>query len=128
MSESFRFQNTHRIFVFDEFIEMLMSSIFLVVLLAVIMSFSHADTPCCISCVVAGEEKYYSIDTRHNSCGECCMNPDDYDVYKKYEPGLEKANSSTPCLDLKYPNYIGTETHGFGSVKMTLDLYDPSKK
>ncbi len=56
------------------------------------------------------------------------MDPADYDLYKKYEPGLEKANSSTPCLDLKYPKYTETVTHGFGTVKMTLDLYDPEKK
>jgi hypothetical protein len=53
------------------------------------------------------------------------MDPADYDLYKKFEPGLEKTNSSTPCLDLKYPKYVETVTHGFGTVKMTLDIYDP---
>jgi hypothetical protein len=104
----------------------MISSLLVVLLVAMIMSFSRADTPCCVgACTAPGEEKYYSIDTRHNSCGECCMNPNDYDTYKKFEPGLEKANSTSPCLDLKYPKYIGTETHGFGTIKMTLDLYDP---
>ncbi len=102
----------------------------LLCLLALLLACVQAQntTPCCITCDVAGQEKFYSIDTRHSSCGECCMDPADYDLYKKYEPGLEKANSSTPCLDLKYPKYTETVTHGFGTVKMTLDLYDPEKK
>lgn len=90
-----------------------------------LVSAALPSTPCCITCSIAGQEKFYSIDTRHNSCGECCMDPADYDLYKKFEPGLEKTNSSTPCLDLKYPKYVETVTHGFGTVKMTLDIYDP---
>lgn len=83
-------------------------------------------TPCCVSCsAVPGQEKYYSIDSRHNSCGECCMDPADYDMYKRMEPGLEKATTPTPCSDLNYTKYTETVTHGAGSVTMTLDLYDP---
>eukprot|EP01031_Cornospumella_fuschlensis_P037370 gene37370-45379_t len=55
------------------------------------------------------------------------MDPADYDLYKKFEPGLEKASTNTPCLDLKYPNYVKTETHGAGNITMTLDMYAPDK-
>ena len=103
--------------------------LFVVVLVIVcqMMTVQGQDShdPCCIACVIEGQEKYYSIDTRHNNCGECCMDPADYDLYKKLEPGLEKANSSTPCSDLKYPVYLETVTHGAGNIKMTLDLYAP---
>lgn len=56
------------------------------------------------------------------------MNPSDYDTYKKFEKGLEKANSTTPCLDLGYSIYLETETHGSLNVKMTLDMYGPDQK
>lgn len=56
------------------------------------------------------------------------MDPSDYDLYKKFEKGLEKANSSTPCLDLGYPKYVTTETHGSLNVKMTLDMYAPENR
>ena len=50
----------------------------------------------------------------------------DFWKYKLFEPGLTKANSSTPCSDLDYPTYDSTVTHGAGPIKMTLDLYDPA--
>lgn len=106
---------------------LLLIIVHLIVMMIVVYS-QDSMTPCCLACTVSGQEKFYSIDTRHNSCGECCMDPADYDLYKKYEPGLEKANSSTPCFDLNYPTYTETVTHGFGNVKMTLDLYDPESK
>jgi hypothetical protein len=86
---------------------------------------------CCKGvCEVDGEEKYYSIDTRHNMCGECCMKPEDFDLYKKFEKGLEPAPNGTvtPCADLNYHTYVETETHGFATIKMTLDLYDPDEE
>ena len=75
-----------------------------------------------------GETKYFSIDTKHNMCGECCMKPDDFSKYHMFEPGLTLANSTTPCLDLNYATYTETVTHGFATIKMTLDLYDPVVK
>eukprot|EP00294_Goniomonas_avonlea_P009437 CAMPEP_0114546368 /NCGR_PEP_ID=MMETSP0114-20121206/3896_1 /TAXON_ID=31324 /ORGANISM="Goniomonas sp, Strain m" /LENGTH=212 /DNA_ID=CAMNT_0001730857 /DNA_START=6 /DNA_END=644 /DNA_ORIENTATION=- len=81
--------------------------------------------PCCETCTVSGEEKYYSIDHRHNMCGECCMNPKYYPEYKIFEPGLKKAADNTPCPDFKFSTYNSTVTHGFGPIKMTLDLYNP---
>jgi hypothetical protein len=53
------------------------------------------------------------------------MNPKDYLKYKIFEPGLTRASSNTPCLDLSYPKYVETVTHGFGTIKMTLDVYNP---
>ena len=86
---------------------------------------------CCKgACEVEGEEKYYSIDTRTNLCGECCMKPEDYDLYKKFEKGLEPSFNGTvnPCPDLNYHTYLETVTHGFASIKMTLDLYEPDEE
>ncbi|GMH89122.1 hypothetical protein TL16_g11359 [Triparma laevis f. inornata] len=88
---------------------------------------SDGDEPCCVdACTVEGEEKYYSIDTRHDLCGECCMNPSDFDLYKKFEKGLEKApdGDDSPCTGFGYPKYTETVTHGAFNIKMTLDLYD----
>jgi len=84
------------------------------------------DEECCVgACTVEGEEKYYSIDTKHNMCGECCMNPADYNKYHLFEPGLTKADNDSPCGPLGYHTYDSTVTHGAGNIKMTLDLYDP---
>ena len=87
-----------------------------------------AAEPCCKACdTSAGLAKYYSIDKLHNMCGECCMKPSDYPKYHLFEPGLKAANgTNTPCDDLSYPTYDSTVTHGFGPIKMTLDLYKPS--
>jgi len=56
------------------------------------------------------------------------MNPKQYWLYKIFEPGLKKATDNTPCGDNHYHNYTSTVTHGFGPVKMTLDLYGPDKQ
>ena len=87
------------------------------------------DEMCCQgACTVEGEEKFYSIDDRTGYCGECCMAPEDYDLYHKFEKNLLPANSTTICADLHYTTYIDTPTHGFGPVKMTLDMYAPDEK
>jgi hypothetical protein len=79
------------------------------------------------SCTHPTVHRYYSIDTRHDLCGECCMNPKDYNLYHIFERGLKKAEDGdfSPCTGLGYPVYTGeTPTHGAGPIKMTLDLYD----
>merc|ERR1712166_896209 len=81
--------------------------------------------PCCKACSVAGQVKYFSVDTTHNMCGEACMKPSQYKLYKIFEPGLTLATDNTPCADHKFHTYDSTVTHGFGPVKMTLDLYKP---
>ena len=82
--------------------------------------------PCCLSCT-APLEKYHSVDHIMNNCGEACMDPSKYWLYKLFEPGLEKSETNTPCADRKYDDYKNTPTHGFGPIKMTLDLYGPHK-
>mgnify|MGYP003385198470 CR=1 FL=1 len=84
-----------------------------------------ADTEKCCegTCTVDGEEKFWSLDDRTGYCGECCMKPEDYDLYHKFEKNLLPANSTTICSDLGFNDYLMTETHGAGAVKMTLDMY-----
>ena len=84
------------------------------------------DTPCCNSCTEP-QEKYYSIDTAHGYCGECCMKPEHYWLFKIFEPGLEKADSNSVCADKGYTIYTDTPTHGVPPLTMTLDLYAPTK-
>ena len=94
----------------------------------IIVAAAAADDQCCKHCdESASLAKYYSVDKLHNKCGECCMKPSQYKLYKVFEPGLTAANGSdTPCRERGFSNYDSTVTHGFGPVKMTLDLYDPA--
>merc|ERR1712166_1313924 len=79
---------------------------------------------CCVgACTKAGDTKYYSIDTKHHMCGEACMPSKDYLKYKLFEPGLKLATTNNMCDSLLYNDYVETETHGFGPIKMTVDLY-----
>jgi len=92
-----------------------------------LITFANADGPCCNTCEEP-LEKYYSIDEIHNECGECCMNPKYYKLYKVFEPNLKPANGTNDiCETLHYSTYSKTVTHGFGKIKMTLDLYNPDK-
>jgi len=52
------------------------------------------------------------------------MNPSKFKLYKVFEKNLTLSNSNSPCKDLGWPAYDSTVTHGFGPVKMTLDLFD----
>ena len=76
---------------------------------------------CCEGiCEIDGEEKYFSLDSRTNNCGECCMRPEDYDLYHKFEKNLLPANDTvTPCLDLHYNVYLETVTHGAGMLDVS---------
>jgi len=87
--------------------------------------------PCCMGACTAPKQKYFSIakgifGDRH--CGECCMDPADYHLYHLFEKNLTKPSEGdvSPCAGRGYAKYDKTVTHGFLSVKMTLDLYDPS--
>jgi hypothetical protein len=85
------------------------------------------EEKCCVGACKTGE-KYYSVaesilGTKH--CGECCMDPKDYKLYHLFEKNLTKADNESPCaITFGYTKYDSTVTHGFGPVKMTLDLYD----
>ena len=37
--------------------------------------------------------RYYSIDAIFNKCGETCLDPRTYALYKVFEPGLKRAAS-----------------------------------
>jgi hypothetical protein len=40
-----------------------------------------------------------------------------------FEKNLTKATTNTPCADFGFTDYLQTDTHGFGPIKMTLDMY-----
>ena len=82
---------------------------------------------CCQTCEGA-QEKYYSIDPIFNLCGECCMKPSWFWVYKIFEWSLNKAETNSPCADRDYTIYKNTPTHGVYPITMTLDLYAPTPK
>merc|ERR1719198_9448 len=84
-------------------------------------------TPCCHDCSEP-LEKYYSVDKIMGNCGEACMDPKKFWIYKIFEPGLAKdENSNSPCADRGFHDYKNTPTHGVWPITMTLDLYGPDK-
>jgi len=90
-----------------------------------------ADEPCCKTC----EEplkKYYSVDVPHGFCGEACMHPFKFHIFKIFEKNLTLAESDSPCQEqftptgTHYTEYSETVTHGIpGLLAVTLDLYGP---
>ena len=83
---------------------------------------------CCDECTKEGEIKYYSvatgvIDKTYVRCGECCMDPDKYWIYKIFESGLTEAEVNHPCYELGFTEYENTETHGAMGITMVLDKY-----
>jgi len=88
--------------------------------------------PCCQGhCADPNKAKYYSIakslwGTKH--CGECCMEPKKYDLFHHFEANLTKADNDSPCKAFGYTAYDSTDTHGFGPISMTLDLYNLPKE
>jgi len=100
------------------------------VLLSSVSVVSGAD-PCCKACV-APLVKYYSVDVSHGFCGETCINPSRYGIYKVFEKNLTLSDSDTPCSEqftpvgTHYTEYSDTVTHGVpGLLAVTLDLYGP---
>merc|ERR1711865_852109 len=61
-------------------------------------SVEAAAGPCCKSCA-APLEKYFSVDVPHGFCGECCMDPKKFSIYKLFEKNLTKASDGTPCSE-----------------------------
>ena len=83
---------------------------------------------CCTTCdASAGLEKYFSVASpllsKKKNCGECCMNPKDFNKFHLFEKNLTKATTNTPCGDMGFTDYLETDTHGFGPVSMTLDMF-----
>jgi hypothetical protein len=82
---------------------------------------------CCDTCP-EGTNKYYSLPVlSKNHCGESCIKPEDYKKFKLLEPKLTKADSETPCFDKGFL-YEETEQHGFGPIKIDVDLYKKENK
>jgi hypothetical protein len=95
-------------------------------LLASVAGFVQGEDQCCVTCP-EGEQKYYSVDQPHGHCGEACIKPSMFHIFKIFESNLTIADGSTgysSCADLGWPKYRETVTHGFG-LTCTLDLYDP---
>ena len=85
--------------------------------------FVNSEDMCCETCTNEGTKKYYSIDTSHDRCGECCMAPENFTIFKRFETGLTEATVDHPCHELGYTEYEITETHGAAGYYMTLDKY-----
>ena len=81
-----------------------------------------SNEKCCTACSKNNQVKYYSVVTDNNRCGECCLNPKVFWLFKIFEKNLTLAEEKT-CASLGYPNYENTQTHGFFPVKVTLDMY-----
>ena len=81
------------------------------------------EEKCCSECTKNGQVKYYSIDTKNDMCGECCLNPRKFYLYRIFELELTLAENDNPCETLGYTNHVGTETHGFLAFKLSLDKY-----
>ena len=93
-----------------------------------IMHFSdEPKIPCCGQCQEP-LQKYHSVDYVFNNCGEACMDPSMFWMYKVFEPGLEKSDTNTPCADRNFTVYKNTPTHSFPwpQLAVTLDLFAPS--
>jgi len=77
---------------------------------------------CCEECV-APKVKYYSVDADHGHCGECCLDPRMFPVFKLFEKNLTLANGKT-CGAEGYSVYDKTEEHGVPPLTVKLDLYN----
>jgi hypothetical protein len=104
---------------------------------AVTATVAAADGPCCNKACEAPMVKMFSVDAAHGFCGESCMDPKKFSIYKKFEANLTIAKDQDihPCSKLltpsntrRYTDYFQTVTHGFpGVLTVTLDLYAPSE-
>ncbi len=84
---------------------------------------SVEEGKCCSKCATDGQVKYYSVDKKYDMCGECCLSPKKYYLFKIFESGLTLAENDNPCETLGYSSYVETESHGFLNLKVTLDMY-----
>ena len=84
---------------------------------------SVEEEKCCSKCTKEGQVKYYSIDKKYDRCGECCLNPKRFWLFKIFESGLTLAENENPCEALGYSSYVETETHGFLALTVSLDKY-----
>jgi len=97
------------------------------VLVASIATLAQGEK-CCQTCP-DGQQKYYSVDMKHGHCGEACIAPSMFHLFKVFESNLTIADGSTgytSCADLGWPVYTETVTHGdpLKLLTATLDLYN----
>ena len=94
-----------------------------------------AEALCCKVCQ-APEVKYFSVDVPHGFCGETCLKPSLFPIFKVFEANLTLYNGTgpSPCAeqftpwDTHYTIYNATVTHGVWPLTCTLDLYAPEPK
>jgi len=61
-------------------------------------------------------------------CGETCINPNLYPIFKVFKNNLTKATGNIPCMEQcmhngeHYTNYTSTVAHGVYNLKIMLDL------
>jgi len=94
-------------------------------LMAAVAGLAHGE--CCKTCT-GSDQKYYSVDMKHGHCGETCIYPGQFALYKVFEKNLTIADGSTgytSCADLGWPKYQETVSHGdpLKLLVATLDLY-----
>ena len=82
---------------------------------------SEPYLPCCVVCN-APKEKYYSI--VDNLCGETCIVPATYPLWKFFEPNLKPSSVLRgPCNSSGYKYYVKTKVDSFGPITYTVDYY-----
>merc|ERR1719305_1398025 len=86
--------------------------------------------PCCQICE-SPRAKYYSVDGNHDLCGEACILPSLYPIYKVFEKNLTAAVDGQSCAtqrsqyNRRYTQYNSTVRHGLPGLSIELDLYAP---
>ena len=91
--------------------------------MAALTSAYFTEDRCCEQCP-SGKSKYYSIVESKGLCGESCIMPEHYWIYKLLEHGLTEAKTNTPCADNDYPHYTNTDVHEFLNIKASVDFFD----
>ncbi|KAH8068745.1 hypothetical protein JL721_6309 [Aureococcus anophagefferens] len=93
----------------------------------------RTEGKCCDTCDASqGLVKYYSTDGVYDHCGETCIKPAEFWLYKIFEKNLTLAPYEHICKDLisnngsHYSVDSSTVSHGIPYIfTATLDLYDP---
>mmetsp|Transcript_26165 Transcript_26165/g.55387 ORF Transcript_26165/g.55387 Transcript_26165/m.55387 type:complete len:346 (+) Transcript_26165:85-1122(+) len=70
----------------------------------------HSGGPCCKVCALPNV-KYVSVDTAHGRCGERCMEPKKYWMFKMFDRNLTLA-TGLGCRALGFSSYGSTVHHG----------------
>jgi len=102
--------------------------------LAALFVAAFAAGPCCKTCTPL-LVKYYSVDLANGFCGDACVDPKKFSIYKKFEANLTLVDEDHPDCSGQftpdrafYTEYDSTVTLGdpSGIFAVTLDLYTPA--